>query len=52
MFGLQTRVYMTSKLLQIVDALTIRNFLKELFSALSAFPGKNSGKTGDRRNRM
>ncbi len=31
MFGLQTRAYMTSKLLQIVDALTIRNFLKESF---------------------
>src|SRR5208282_6457059 len=29
MFGVQTRAYMTSKLLQIVDALTIRNFLKE-----------------------
>jgi hypothetical protein len=31
MFGLQTRAYMTSKLLQIVDALTIRTFLKESF---------------------
>ena len=31
MFGLQTRGYMTSKLLQIVDALTIRKFLKESF---------------------
>jgi hypothetical protein len=31
MFGLQTRAYMTSKLLQIVDALTIRHFLKESF---------------------
>jgi hypothetical protein len=31
MFGLQNRAYMTSKLLQIVDALTIRKFLKESF---------------------
>jgi hypothetical protein len=31
MFGLQTRAYMTSKLLQIVDALTIKNFLEESF---------------------
>ena len=36
----------TSKLLEIVDALTIRNFLKESFLSLSAFPGKTQEKPG------